>query len=173
MIRKLIYLIISVLFQFFNSARFSGREYNNLSLRNNAGRRERVQPRYPVMPPHRIALLLGIFPRRKTTEHSGNSSRSAKSDSSSSLIGIATSSTSPQIGLSRTPVDATSSNHRKWYWLSRTAASPASSKSEWVENTAISSSGGNLAADSAGEAAAETAEELDFGRGTEWLWSLA
>ena len=114
--RKLIYLIISLRFQFFNNARFSGREYN-MSLR------------YPVMPPHRIALLLGIFLRRKTTEHSGNSSRSAKSNSSSSLIGIATSSTSPQIGISRTPVDATSSNHRKWWWLSRTAASPASSKS--------------------------------------------
>jgi len=39
--RKLIYLIISLRFQFFNSARFSGREYDNTSLRNNAGRKKK------------------------------------------------------------------------------------------------------------------------------------
>ncbi|KAF1882529.1 hypothetical protein Lal_00002707 [Lupinus albus] len=101
--------------------------------------------------------LATIFLRRKTTEHSGNSPRSAKSDSSSSssLIVSATSSNTPQIGLSKTPAETMSSNHTNsepwwWWWLSRTAESTANSRSGWLAKT-VRSSGGGLAADSVGE----------------------
>jgi len=125
---------------------------------------------YPVIPLYWNTL--GIFCCRKTVEHSGNSPRSANNDSSSSRIVNVTSSNPPHIGLTRTPVDTTSSNHPNTAWWS-----PVRSKSGWVAKTGRSSGWGVATGDSTAAvtvAVTTVVEEWwDFGRGREWLCSWA